>query len=531
MNYAVLKYEKWIAIFLLFITAIIIGSINTEKWNQSQQGDAAMIFQLTQNIAQTGKPVSNVFAAIEHAFKNNIFTMDLDHYKQSELSPPKENEKNYFTIHTYFLLYLIAPLTWLFSADNVIIYLTSFSFFGMIYLAYAFLRSHKVPLVSAILACLLVIAHPAFSQSIQGQPYVDRFFLFIGFLFAYYFTRENQNRYILILTGILCLMHERTALIAGIFAIGYILLNWYNIKYHKRIKLSIGLSLIILSILFQKVFITSGYYDTFLPHNYHELIRRFSDSNFMSALSLFSIFNILILILIAVFHWKSATIAFVIMLPNIIGHIGGNGEKVGWLTHYHSNYFPVLVWAGCMGLIHFSKWSSPRRWRVIFQVSSLAFLLILFLGLNPDQHRPIEYSLSKNINNNILVKTAIEYPTYYGDQHYARDLGILKQQIIDAVPENTVVSIPEGVMPILYKNRTLNYFPIGIDTADYAVLTIQGVDGTNYKFGGAFSYLGPEIQLDINKYLIERMKTVGYDFEHPTIISSVGIAVIKRIPN
>jgi hypothetical protein len=83
------------------------------------------------------------------------------------------------------------------------------------------------------------------------------------------------------------------------------------------------------------------------------------------------------------------------------------------------------------------------------------------------------------------------------------------------------------MMPTLYKSRTIYYYPIGIDVADYAVLRIHKEPSGRVIYRGAVSYLGQDNLWKLDMCLNARMRKAGYDLEHPMIVAD--IAILRRL--
>lgn len=64
-------------------------------------------------------------------------------------------------------------------------------------------------------------------------------------------------------------------------------------------------------------------------------------------------------------------------------------------------------------------------------------------------------------------------------------------------------------------DRTLHYYPLGVEQADFAVLPFTtGSDG-QLQLTGAVSYLGPEVAEELNSCLQDRLAAEGYDLTAP----------------
>jgi hypothetical protein len=79
-------------------------------------------------------------------------------------------------------------------------------------------------------------------------------------------------------------------------------------------------------------------------------------------------------------------------------------------------------------------------------------------------------------------------------------------------------------MESLYSGRTLRFFPIDIDHADYAVLFHSGAD-----YGGVVNFLGPAETAKVNAMIVARMQRDGYDFAHPVYVAGNGLVAVRRV--
>jgi hypothetical protein len=212
------------------------------------------------------------------------------------------------------------------------------------------------------------------------------------------------------------------------------------------------------------------------------------------------------------------------MVPNVIGNIGG-GEKTGWTTHYHTYYFPALVWAAMLGYVNAYRMvaaSRPRRWAFYAVALLLAFVMS---SIDPYSTGKISIAAS-NVSANFVSRLWTESTRWLTPAHLRYNP--LSDEIAEAAPEGSVVSSLEALMPYLYRNRTLRFFPIDIDHADYAVLSVDRSVPGIVTYGGAVNYLGADELKKVNAVLVERMKRDGYDFEHPRIFDAIGVAIVKR---
>jgi len=528
LKFALKNIGKIELIILIIIFTALFFSISFIKIsNGYYHSDTAGFYEITENIASRGLPISHINPSFSWWYQEGLGSKPASEICNMSLGSEKINEINVFTWHTFFIIYLMAPLTYFISAHILWQSLTSFTFIGFIALIYIILREKNTSIIFSFIFCLLIMAHPAWQQSLLGEVVPDRFFLFLGLLFIYLFSDKNTNLKLLFVIGLLiCSLQERAALIIGIVTVLYTLLywsNWYNNK-NKILRLSMGFFFILIAVLAFSFIINNFIYPYYLPANFGDLIMRFSNPDFMNKLIIFSIFNLIILGILSIFEWKSFIIALAVMSFNIFGNIGG-AEKIGFILHYHSYYFPLLVWAAMLGYIHLLKIFNGEFKQKLFLIA-MVFLIILTAGINPYKYDNFNFSL-ENIKNNGLIETIVKIPSTL--QGNVNPLIKNSEQLQNAVPIYSEVTMPEGIIPYLYKHRKVHYFPAGLDTSDYAVLTIEGKKDSQFIYGGAWSYVGTEHQKSLNDCLIDRMKREGYDFDNATIIESAQVAIIKRI--
>jgi hypothetical protein len=115
------------------------------------------------------------------------------------------------------------------------------------------------------------------------------------------------------------------------------------------------------------------------------------------------------LLVVALFDVRAALIALFLMLPNIVGTLGG-AEKVGWSTHYQDEYLPALIWAALLGFVKaYATW--PRiRYRAAL-LGGVALVIVFLALLNPSlQLFPIDLD---HADYAVLVATGTGPATIY----------------------------------------------------------------------------------------------------------------------
>ena len=511
--------------FALFV--IVSGLLFGFKEMKIDQlrGDSAIFYQVTENIANRGVAVSQVFANTQAYLESGLLVMPADKMAKDPLAPPQEAERNMLRFHAYFILYPIAVLAKIIPVKALLFALYVLAFTGVVLLAYFILRRDGMPLAAAALFCVLMMSHPGWSNGLLwGQFYPDRLFILFGFVFMYLVTRKDVSLGVQIAAGVLCLLiGERAAATAGIFWIAYTALYWKQLSDRERkTRLAIGGVLFVAGLLLLKLFVANSNYSHFLPTSLKEIFAYLQNPLFRAKLELFVLVNLPLLAL-AFFQWRLAVAAIIMMLPNALGNIGG-AEKIGWITHYDSYYLPALFLAALMGYEAAYKQLSLKKALPGFYAATA--VLVLFLSmLNPFSFAAVSISPS-NISDNFFIKfpqQALVYLSPAGLKYRA-----LGDQISAMVPENTIVTTSESLMPFLYKNRTIRYLPVDIDRADYAVVAVEK-HGNEVTYGGVASFLGPDEKAKVNAAIVARMRKDGYDFAHAQPVPAFGLAIVKRI--
>jgi len=513
----IIRKREIVAVWLIF--SIIVAALSMVKivtWDKAQ-GDSALYSQLFNNIIKTGHSESEIASNTLYYLFPNKAAMSLDEIMKLDLNTPPSDKllDNYFTFHFYPFLYLFTPLKFI---DTDILYPAAIvlSFILLILIGYFYLRKKGISVITAMLFVLLIISHPAFSISIQGQLYPDRLFLGLALLFAFLCQSPLKNKFIFVLVALLCwLVSERAGIIIGIFAILQSILYYKKGDRQTKFKLFIGIMLLLSSCIVMKAIINNAYYSNYLITSFSAYASYLKTPGVMEKISIFFFFSSIFLAL-SIFEWRATIIALVMLLPNLLGNIGG-AEKTGWLTHYHTYYFPFLVWAAAVGLIKLS--GKTKKWIVNVL---LCLLIILICTKNP--YTP-GFSFN-NFKDNIVMKSISETRTYFFEGN-AKKMMALKKEFQNSIPSGSKVSAVESAWYPFYKTAYISYYPVGIKEADYVVIMAQKVN-EGYKYGGFISYSGPAVSAEVDKYLLEKMKEYGYDLKNPVYVSPWGHAVIAR---
>lgn len=484
--------------------------------------DTAFMMEVIASIADTGKPYT--YLGPSYIDAASTFKLDAKTVCESALMPGGRS-LSVFESHAYYILYPLSLLTWLFEPHVIIAFVNGIAFSSVVFIAYWIVRKQGVPVIGAVSLSLLVLAHPAWSHASLGDIYADRFFMPFGLLYAYLLyevvaRKGNIGREywaLLLVVGLIASsMTERAAIMIASYTVAILVLYWK--EFDKR-NTKIYLILFVLALLIH-VLVYVKYF-----HVYHQgtgslgtllekiprVIKWLESPSYVANLKEYIVINIILFGIFSLFNWRLALIAFAAMLPNFLTNVGG-AEKTGWATHYHSMYFPFLVFATAMG---FSK-----LWNNLRLVKYQLLLMVLLLALIP-----LISSYSKGYGDQ---KGAMKrmYEFYInGEQSYEKYVYGQFGKIADAIPKGATVATTERFMPLLYLDRVLYYYPVGIDIAEYVVLpVISHPDGTSY-YPGVVNYIGEKKQAD--ECLTERLKAAGFEFDKPVLLLPDSV-VLKR---
>ena len=514
------RTEKRVVLSLFMVLLLSFSYVLSINFMKGY-GDNAIAADLVTNISRTGRPDSLLAANVLDLLKSKILVMTPEAFQKKELKATTLSDKNIFKFHFTPIYYLVAPLAWILPVELALSFVVSFSFLGLLFVFYLLLRKKNVPPFLSVLFIAVFSLHPAWHISILGQVYPDRFFLLFSSLLLFFISLDEDKPLPVVLTAILCgLIVEKTAMIAAIFLICYTILNWKSLSSRMRlISMLSGGFLFIYALALMKIFLNNMYYSSFLSLSsiINFIPTLLNNPTTLQNTSLFAYINIIPLVLLCALEWRVALIALVMMGPNIFGNIGG-AEKTGWLTHYHSTYFPFLVWACVLGYARIYK--LKNRWKTYAMIVILAFTAFIFIGKNPiskDQNSYI--GIWKTAATTLLasIKGEVSISSAYA----------LSKEMQRIIPQGSIVTTPEHFMVNIYRNRKIFYYPLGLEDADYAVVYYAPVAGKERLYTGAPTYMGEETKNAMDRYLTKKMALIGYDVDNPQIVGGY-IAVIKN---
>lgn len=492
----------------MFVLGLLAVGAYLHKSSALQSGDLdlATLYEVIESIGRTGRPWTYNQATWWYFRKIDVTGTRAEEFCsgiEKFTAPVNLRPLNFFvSTHANVILYLLAPFAYLIGAPIVVTALTILSYVGIVALIYVFLRRMGTSTPASISFSLLVMAHPFWSESLQYTAYVDKWFPFSLLLFA---VSLGWGRTIPILAGSLCvLIGERGAVYLGAFMIAYALLMMEGKPLVRRLQLAgLGAGSIILGLLLVALVTANPDNASFLTSSFGNYTR----PEFQARLLNFAAYNGPFLFVALIGDWRAALIAFGAMIPNIHGDIGG-AEKLGWATHYHSYYFPVLIWAAASGFSRIEAWvraKKPGRFEGILLPLGAALLALLYFAADP-YTPPSHSALSwQRLSESIFPRIA------YSVLHHGtitRSRGHFLAEMEAAIPPGTKVSTTALFMP-LYRNRQLDIFPLNLDGADFVVVGAGEKDG-RVHYSGLTSYISQDNQKAMMECALIRMRQLGF---------------------
>lgn len=495
--------KKSLLLFTGLIAILFIPILNNsfDLW-QSGSADNAFLADLIQEIATSGKPMSGIAYAVDQAFSKMYLVPPLaEDLCKLPFTESFAEKFNYFKWHTYFILYIIAPLTSLFPIQQLLPTINLFFHFCFLLSVLYFFMQKKVPLSLSVFAILIIFIHPAFFDGLQGQIYVDRWTYPLSFLYVYALTKVSKNYWYLLLLAIaISIFSDRFGVTVFLITLGYLGCEFlFQRNFSNLLKywplLLIGSACALFSIIIIKNYITHPSYADFgSQFSFASFKNNWSLSYFRENTRKFILLNFICLSPLLLFS-RYTLIAIGLMLINILINIGG-AEKIAYTTHYHSNYYPILIFAACDGLTNGYQKLKPNR------LAALTFAIVSLIVITP-------YSSSSTKN---FFGTIYDLPVYKifkrsllrTDKIAVEKMNEVRLQI----PLNSQISIPEHLMPTFVLHSKINYFPLGLTTAHYSI-----VPNSIKNDSMLHMYRGPEEQVKAGVCLSERLKQTGY-IEH-----------------
>jgi hypothetical protein len=172
------------------------------------------------------------------------------------------------------------------------------------------------------------------------------------------------------------------------------------------------------------------------------------------------------LLFLCAFEYRIILIVLMCLAPNIIITIGG-GEKVGFLTHYHAVYLPILFAVSAMGYVKLANILGSKIYILIIIFS------IFNLSLNINEQNRVKFFDLNHAHKEFNKLSEISIMSNFHDT--MRDRIKETNNLLSLIPLNARISLPEDLMPgaVFMGFRNIDYFPIGINSNDYIIARID----------------------------------------------------------
>lgn len=512
-------FNIYIPVVAIVLVSTILAVIKVRSGSYFQ-GDTGNYYILLENIHR-GLGAYNQFMAtlVDYSYIEKLHSIDTQEFckKSFDAVTHGVEDFNHFRFHYYPILYPLSILLYAFSAPYVTHFIDIFSFISFLYLAYYILVKNNCGSIGSLLIVIVISFHPAWSWSIQGAPFPDRLFLPFGLLAFYLIDFKNSTKYGLLALSICGMIVEKVILYSGIFLILHTLL-FYKKNRDIAARLVFGLSMILVFELLKRYQLTANpYYESFINLSPSALLNLFKDSYFLNGIFSFLLVNLPFLLVILIKSPRLFAITFAMMIPNIIGNIGG-AEKTGYFTHYHTLYFPFLIYSFCISMSEIQKDLLKKNPALKYlQYLLLLLVLVYFYG--------ISFSQSQKIVLN--YKNDSSYLSYFSRIYKDKNnYEFITQQVDKYIPRDSRISSVEAGWPYLYQHLNSSFFPYNINNADFLIVNYSIVGG-EYFYSGLNSFKGVEATNVMNSCLNDKIKQAKFNIREPIKLSG-SLAILKK---
>jgi hypothetical protein len=514
------RISSYSILIILILFSIVIG-VKRVTSGFALSGDTGQIYIILQNIHDGLGPHNQILPSLMDLFFNKqLLTMSIEEFCKNDLisGPYSKSEYNHFQLHTYFIMYVMSLFVLFFEVPYVINVINTLAFILFIYFCYKYASKNIKWYYGVIIICLVSL-HPAWSWSFIGQPYIDKIFLPFGLILIHKCETDfNSNKKILFLTIICCLIVEKVLIYVGIYLF---ITTIFNFKKFTNINVLLNRLLlsfiVILAFYFGiKLFLVNPYYGSSINLDPIAIFKLLQDERFLNGIISLLIISTPLLIPSLIFYKKLFIISLVMLLPNLIGNIGG-AEKVGFFTHYHTLYFPFLVYGFIVSCNKFFLRYGSNKLFKLCGFSYLAFTSVFYIYIGFNSNLEIKFV---PIKESEIFLNHLNTIRIMPNEHK-----VISKIIEQSIPTDARVSAIEPAWKYLYKYKNLVTYPFNIQSSDYLILSYEK-KGT-YSYFGFISYLGEGVSNKANECLMNQIILNNFDIENPIILNS-SMAILRR---
>jgi hypothetical protein len=265
---------------------------------------------------------------------------------------------------------------------------------------------------------------------------------------------------------------ERIAIICSII----MLLNWalesrFRIKNKNVFWLILGFLGIFYVLIYMKGFQNNHDYDAFSVSNIiYNVKSSFLPSGFLFERTMKWFIVIAPFSLLSFLNIRRALLVCVALGPNLVITMGG-GERVGFLTHYHSVYFPILLGVATINFAELfgynAEWFAFKRINYKNVTASTIALILILYGLKIDIASPdkmVGFRKKSEIvadYEGVMPRSAARKALHDQAQFL---LGLTRN-----IPADASISAPDSLMSVLvaHGSKRVDFFPVGVGFTDY----------------------------------------------------------------
>jgi len=500
----------------------------------TSQLDSAYLVESIEMARHHGFPLTYMGQSVIKAI-GTIITAPPAEVCREPLLADRRPPLNVFERHSYLILYVLAFLRLVLEAGHAALLVQVLAFPGLLVAVYIILRSQTVGIVPSLAFTFLVGAHPTWSYSAFGQYYPDKYFPLLGLIYLFLLrgrlvSGSPRTAWLLLFALLSVSTTERAAIMLAVGTLGALLLHRGRSGWRREDLLILGIAAaaVVYAVLYISQFQKNPDYTAFFRSTTSFFLLLKARLDLVQGLGKFLFVNLGFLGLLSLLEWRFALLAAGTMLPNVLGSLGG-AEKLGWTTHYHSCYFPFLVFAALFGFVRLNRLLRERRLGVVGAGIPLV-LAVPLLGQNPFTPWPVWDFDRRNVRETGYAKT-VELNTDTGPSGSIVARSMALRRMAAAVPTDAELTTVEGYMPALYiPTRRIHFYPLGLGSVEYAVLPCSRAPSGEWRYFGAVSYLGREAEQALNECLTARLsqcyRMVGL---FPDGGGSQEVAILKRV--
>ena len=519
------------AAFTCFFTAI------RESQSYKRMGDTLIFEQAVDNLAHGKGATSSIFSSTQVLIDSDALSATSERYLNIVSGFDANVDRSILGFHADLILILLACFRAFARSASIIACTDASCFSAMALTVYLWLRTQGVSWASSVIFVLLLMMHPAWGVSISGQFYPDRMFLPLGLLFFIAIHQRWKLVWTLPVAVLAISINERAFTVMGLFLLGYAVCFFSPSRWRlSAIYFVVGLALVEVGSAIQTHVLQNVYYGSFMPVSLSDALNRFSAIDFRRKLVVFGLINAGFVFL-SLFRWRAVPILLGLMVPNIVGSIGG-AEKTGFPTHYHTYYFPSLVWGAALGYTELNRLVARGLTRLRFR--ALLTPITVALTCTPvvlahlvDWTRVDRARLSWPTarDSNILFTMPANWRESFGEEGVA--FRTARDQAIAAVPPGSRVSSVEAAMwTAVDGGSRISIYPFGLSDATLLLVNCEALPEGGWTWSALPSFLPAADRKPVEDAFRNRARALGFDVDHPACAPppfQIGL-IPRRIP-